>query len=386
MEAIVLAGGFGTRLAHVVSDVPKPMAPVCNRPFLRFILDDLQAKGIERVVLAVGYKQEVIRDYFGAHYRGMQIVYSSEDTPLFTGGAIKKALQSCSVERVFVVNGDTFFDVDLHAMQRESAPLVVAVKRMKKFSRYGTVQIEDGRIQAFREKQPCDEGLINGGIYLVNRTILEDYPKDKFSFENEILETKTAEIEMAAVESEGYFIDIGIPEDYAAAQETMKERAPINKAAFFDRDGTINVDIHYLHRPEDLQFIAGMPEFIRKWNDWGYKVIVVTNQAGIARGYYGEKEMRALHRYMNERLAEYGAHIDAFYFCPHHPEITGPCHCRKPEPGMIEDAIREFDLDSAKCILFGDKPWDVEAGEKCGIKSEMIENKENEDASKTKRE
>ena len=191
---------------------------------------------------------------------------------------------------------------------------------------------------------------------------------------------------MAAVESEGYFIDIGIPEDYAAAQETMKERAPINKAAFFDRDGTINVDIHYLYRPEDLKFIAGMPEFIRKWNDWGYKVIVVTNQAGIARGYYGEKEMRALHRYMNERLAEYGAHIDAFYYCPHHPEITGPCHCRKPEPGMIEDAIREFDLDPAQCILFGDKPWDVEAGEKCGIKSEMIENKENEDASKTKRE
>ena len=97
--------------------------------------------------------------------------------------------------------------------------------------------------------------MINGGIYLVNRTILEDYPKDKFSFENEILETKTAEIEMAAVESEGYFIDIGIPEDYAAAQKTMKERASVNKAAFFDRDGTINVDIHYLHRPEDLQFI-----------------------------------------------------------------------------------------------------------------------------------
>lgn len=93
----------------------------------------------------------------------------------------------------------------------------------------------------------------------------------------------------------------------------------------------------------------------------------MTNQAGIARGYYGEKEMRALHRYMNERLAEYGAHIDAFYYCPHHPEITGPCHCRKPEPGMIEDAIREFDLDPAQCILFGDKPWDVEAGEKCDV-------------------
>ena len=102
MEAIVLAGGFGTRLAHVVSDVPKPMAPVCNRPFLRFILDDLQAKGIERVVLAVGYKQEVIRDYFGAHYRGMQIVYSSEDTPLFTGGAIKKHC-SYAVQSVYLL-------------------------------------------------------------------------------------------------------------------------------------------------------------------------------------------------------------------------------------------------------------------------------------------
>lgn len=367
MESIVLAGGFGTRLAHIVSDVPKPMAPVCGRPFLRFILDDLQKKGIDRVILAVGYKQEVIRDFFGNSYRGMELLYSPEDTPLFTGGAIKKALRMCREDRVFVVNGDTYFDVDLTEMSRIQAPLVIAVKRLREFSRYGTVRVEDGQITGFAEKQPCAEGLINGGIYWMERGLLENIPEEKFSFEQQVLEAQYDRISMMAYESEGYFIDIGIPEDYALAQETLKALAPIQKAAFFDRDGTINVDVHYLHRPEDLVFIDGMPEFMKKWNDWGYKVIVVTNQAGIARGYYSEEDMRALHRYMNERLAEYGAHVDAFYHCPHHPDFTGPCHCRKPEPGMIEAAIREFDLDPAQCVLFGDKPWDVEAGKQCRI-------------------
>lgn len=367
MEAIVLAGGFGTRLAHIVSDVPKPMAPVCGRPFLRFILDDLQKKGIDRVVLAVGYKQEVIRDFFGNSYRGMELLYSPEDTPLFTGGAIKKALHVCREDRVFVINGDTYFDVDLAEMSKMQASLVIAVKRLRDFSRYGTVCVEDGRITGFAEKQPCAEGLINGGIYWMERSLLESVLEEKFSFEQQILETQYDRISMMAYESDGYFIDIGIPEDYALAQETLKALAPVNKAAFFDRDGTINVDVHYLHRSEDLEFIDGMPQFIKKWNAWGYKVIVATNQAGIARGFYTEKDMRKLHRDMNERLAEYGAHIDAFYFCPHHPDFTGPCRCRKPEPGMIEDAIREFDLDTAQCILFGDKPWDVEAGEKMKV-------------------
>ncbi len=146
----------------------------------------------------------------------------------------------------------------------------------------------------------------------------------------------------------------------------------MNKAAFFDRDGTINVEINYLSRPEDLTFIDGMPEFIKKFNDWGFKVIVVTNQAGIARGYYTEEDMNRVHLYMNERLAESGAHIDAFYFCPHHPDFTGPCSCRKPGTGMLEQAGADFDIDFSRSILFGDKPWDIEAGEKMGIKSYLI--------------
>ncbi|MGP1488206.1 MAG: D-glycero-alpha-D-manno-heptose-1,7-bisphosphate 7-phosphatase [Peptoanaerobacter stomatis] len=143
----------------------------------------------------------------------------------------------------------------------------------------------------------------------------------------------------------------------------------MNKAAFFDRDGTINVEKNYLYKVEDFEFIKGIPELIKKYNDEGYVVIVVTNQAGIARGYYTEEDMNILHRYINEQLAKIGAHIDAFYFCPHHPDITGECNCRKPKTGMLEKAIKEWNIDVTKSILYGDKPWDIEAGEKCGIRS-----------------
>ena len=147
----------------------------------------------------------------------------------------------------------------------------------------------------------------------------------------------------------------------------------MNKAAFFDRDGTINVDIGHLHRAEDLQFVPGMPERILRHNREGYKVIVVTNQAGIAKGLYTEEDMHRLHSEMNRQLMDgWGAHIDAFYFCPHHPDITGPCHCRKPEPGMIEQAIRDFDLDVSQSVLYGDRPTDIEAGERCGIRGVLV--------------
>ena len=147
----------------------------------------------------------------------------------------------------------------------------------------------------------------------------------------------------------------------------------MNKAAFFDRDGTINIDKGYVHRIEDFEFIKGMPEFIKKYNDEGYKVIVVTNQAGIARGYYTQKEVDILHNYINEELAKIGAHIDAFYICPHHPDFTGECNCRIPKTGMIEQAIKDFDIDVKQSVLFGDKPCDIECGEKCGIKSYYID-------------
>ena len=144
------------------------------------------------------------------------------------------------------------------------------------------------------------------------------------------------------------------------------------KAVFFDRDGTINVNTGYLHRVDELRFISGMPQFIARWNEWGYAVIVVTNQSGIARGFYSEEQMHELHAAMNEQLAAFGAHIDAFYFCPHHPDISGPCRCRKPSPGMFEQAVRDFDLIPSKCLMFGDSPSDVQAAEACGIRGILV--------------
>ena len=221
MEAIILAGGFGTRLQHVVADVPKPMAPVAGRPFLEYVLDDLADKGASRVILAVGYRQEVIRGHFGGAYRGMALVYSSEDTPLFTGGAIRQALSLCREERAVIVNGDTFFDVNLPGMLRfaeeTDAPLVIATRHMVNFERYGVVLSENGRVTAFEEKRPREEGDINGGIYVVKRTLLDAMPQ-KFSFERDFMERFVSEMPMYVYPSGGYFIDIGVPEDYARAQ------------------------------------------------------------------------------------------------------------------------------------------------------------------------
>lgn len=222
MEAVILAGGFGTRLSHIVSDVPKPMAPVAGHPFLKYILDDLIVKGISRVVMAVGYKKESIITFFGQSYNGCEIVYSNEEKPLLTGGAMKKALTICKEDQVFVVNGDTFFDVNLQAMAAKhienNADLTIATKEMKDFDRYGTVITEKDRISAFMEKKRINYGVINGGIYLINKDLLSLFTESRFSFETEIMEKRVNEIKIYAFLSGGYFIDIGVPEDYAKAK------------------------------------------------------------------------------------------------------------------------------------------------------------------------
>ena len=227
MEAIVLAGGFGTRLRHVVPNVPKPMAPVCGKPFLEYILNYLNNSGITRVIMATGYKHEVIEQYFHRQYKNIELCYSVEDTPLFTGGAIKKALQDCDEPYVYVINGDTFFDVNLDAMYQfhvqQNSDLTIAIKYLKQFERYGTLALDDSRITGFREKQKTEAGYINGGIYLMRKNLLEQMMEEKFSFESDFMEKQVNELFFTAFESKGYFIDIGVPEDYAKAQVDFLE-------------------------------------------------------------------------------------------------------------------------------------------------------------------
>lgn len=223
-EAIVLAGGMGTRLRTVVSDVPKPMAPVNGRPFLAYVLDDLVTQGIERVILAVGYKREVIVEYFGIEYRGMELLYSVEEEPLGTGGAIKQAFDLVVGETAFVLNGDTYFNVSLSELdtfhEARSADMTLALKPMKDFDRYGTVIIDESeKILGFEEKQHRTEGLINGGVYLFGKNIwVGPELAEKFSFETEILEGLYATRTFCGMVSDTYFIDIGIPTDYERSQ------------------------------------------------------------------------------------------------------------------------------------------------------------------------
>lgn len=361
----MLAGGFGTRLAHVVSDVCKPMAPVAGRPFLRFIMDQLAAAGFDRAVVADGYRREQIEDFFGSAYRGMAVEYSPEDTPLLTGGAVKRALGRCRADWVFVLNGDTWLDVDFAAMEATAADApdgvsaVIAVKRMRDFERYGTVDVDaDGALTAFREKRPCEEGLINAGVYLLRGDALDGMP-EKFSLESDYFERVVGDGALRAVECDAGFIDIGVPEDYELAQTMLAPLAKSWKLAMFDRDGTINVDTGHLHEPEKLELIPSTIDIMRGYSDDpDYKVVVVTNQAGIAKGLYTEADMHHLHRYMEGELEGVGVHVDAWYFCPHHPDYTGPCDCRKPAPGMLLAAMRDFDAFPGNCVMYGDMPSD----------------------------
>lgn len=223
MQAIVLAGGLGTRLRGVVPDLPKPMAPVAGRPFLAWILDRLADAAFQRVVLAVGYRHEAIRSCFGDRYLGMALDYSVEDRPLGTGGAMRLAAERVSTTPVFVLNGDTYLGLDYRAMHRahvrDGARMTVAVSRVADASRYGAIEIDGGRIRAFTEKGRAGPGFINGGTYLLAAEVLQSIPGgEPSSFEDRVLVARVGEIRPAAFVTDGLFIDIGVPEDYARAQ------------------------------------------------------------------------------------------------------------------------------------------------------------------------
>lgn len=228
MTAIILAGGFGTRLQSVVSDVPKPMAPVNNKPFLAYILQYLKHNNITKILLSVGYKHEIIEKYFGHTYLGMSIKYVIEDKALGTGGAIKKALAYTNDNELFIINGDTFFDVDLGFLKQQfmkiDSKLFLSLKQMHNFDRYGCVETnEEQEIIAFKEKESRKTGNINGGIYLITKEIFNGYNlPDVFSFEAFMQEEFNALNAMALVFNT-YFIDIGIPDDYAKAQIELRK-------------------------------------------------------------------------------------------------------------------------------------------------------------------
>jgi len=225
-EAIVLAGGRGTRLRRVVSDLPKPMASVAGRPFLECTLRYLKKEGIGKVILSVGYMWETIRDYFGNEFEGIELIYSVEDHPLGTGGAIAVSLALTSTSEVYIVNGDSFFDIPLSelTLEKEESGMSMALKEMRDFDRYGCVELDKGGVvKDFEEKKYRLRGLINAGVYRVRRDIFAPFDlPERFSFE-EFMQQERERLHIEGKVFEGYFIDIGIPEDFERAQKEMKE-------------------------------------------------------------------------------------------------------------------------------------------------------------------
>ena len=224
-EAIILAGGFGTRLQHIVNNVPKPMAPINEVPFLSFLFRKLIASNIEHVILSTGFLHEKIEDFYGNSFESLRISYSKEETPLWTGGAILLAMTKISTENVFVLNGDTMFDIDFKAFNNfhlsKQTDLSIALREVDDVSRYGSVVIDNqNKIINFTEKnEVTGKGLINGGIYAVNKNLFSKLNLDgKFSFEKEVMEAFYGKIDFYGLAFNSYFIDIGIPEDYNRAQ------------------------------------------------------------------------------------------------------------------------------------------------------------------------
>jgi D-glycero-alpha-D-manno-heptose 1-phosphate guanylyltransferase len=229
MECIILAGGLGTRLRGIVQDVPKCMAPVAGEPFLAHLFNWLEAQMCDHVILSLGYKHEVVIEWLRNKAFTFKLSWVIEQEPLGTGGGIKRACSKSKENHVFVVNGDTMFDISLRDMIAELGTedkAVLALKPMKRFDRYGSVKIsEDGYITAFCEKQFQEEGLINGGIYLLNKqkSQLQSMP-DRFSFEQDFLEVEVGRKALKSIVQDAYFIDIGVPEDYYRAQEDFKDQ------------------------------------------------------------------------------------------------------------------------------------------------------------------
>jgi len=229
-NAIILAGGYGTRLKSVVDDLPKPMADINGKPFLEYLFNFISGQGIENVILSVGYKYQDIRDYFGLNFNGLGLFYSIENEPLGTGGAIHYAIKNFlldSAEPVFIINGDTFFEIDFNSLYNfhleKEAHISIALKNMNNFERYGMVTINnEQRIICFTEKKFTESGTINAGIYILNTGIFSGYElPNKFSLERDFFEKYLNELRIYGKVFDGYFIDIGLPEDYERAKREL---------------------------------------------------------------------------------------------------------------------------------------------------------------------
>ncbi len=352
------------------------MLMVGDRPFLAWLIREVVRYGITDILLLTGHLADVVHS--GLHGlrdwlpRAVTLTVSEEPVRAGTGGALHHAREHLQ-ESFLLLNGDSLFDCDLTPLITEEPGVLgrLMLRRLEDASRYGVVEASGEEITAFRERpEPGAPGLINGGIYRLDRRVV-DRTSATCSLERDVLPDLARDGLLHGTESDGWFIDIGIPSDLDRAQHEVPQRLT-RPALFLDRDGVCNVDHGWVGTRERFEWMPGAKAAIRMAHARGWHVFIVTNQAGVARGLYDEADVQALHAWMQDEVRRSGGLIDDVRYCPFHPEAVVPAYrrsssWRKPAPGMILDLLRAWRLDPRHCVLIGDRSTDMAAAAAAGV-------------------
>lgn len=397
MQAVIMAGGKGTRIASIASDIPKPMIPVCDKPILQYEIECLKRQGITDIFLIIGHIGHVIKEYFGdGSGFGVNIRYINEEKPLGTAGALFY-LKDEIRDDFLLINGDIIFDVNFerfYEFHKLHGGVATILTHPNSHPYDSGIVITDSNSVVIQWLHKEDERLyyknrVNAGIHMLSPKVFDMFTEvKKTDLDREILKALIPNGMLVAYDSPEYVKDMGTPDRYYMVVDDIKSGRVYaknlknkQKAIFLDRDGTINKYKEFITNVDDLELIDGVAENIKRINDSGYLAIVITNQPVIARGECTLEELDTIHMKLETLLGEKGAYIDDLFYCPHHPdrgfegeriEYKIECSCRKPKPGLILQAAEKYNIDLSQSWMIGDSDNDIKAGEAAGCRTLKI--------------